>query len=104
VRVEWSDIAFKDVQAIRDFIANDAPYYASQFIDRLMSSVDKLEEFPEIGRRVPEVDDNNIRELIFHSYRIIYQVNIEEELVLIVTVVHGSRDIAGQEHKPWEVV
>ena len=65
-------MAFDDVLAIRDYIAADAPFYADQFIDQLMAAADKLADHPEIGRQVPEADDLGIRELIFHSYRIIY--------------------------------
>lgn len=106
MRIEWSEIAFEDLEGIRDYIAKDAPFYADQFIDKLMSATDKLKDFPEIGRRVPEAEDDaeNIRELIFHAYRIMYQVNQPEDFVLIVTVVHGSRNIAGQEPKPWEII
>lgn len=74
MRVEWSEVAFEDLKGICDYIAKDAPFYADQFIDKLMSATDKLADFPEIGRRVPEADDGgeNLRELIFHAYRIMY--------------------------------
>jgi len=48
-----------------------------------------LDQFPRSGRKVPEFDDENIRELIAYSYRIIYLV--EESEVLIAAVIHGSR-------------
>ena len=94
------------MENIRDYIAKDAPFYADQFIDKLMAATDKLADFPDIGRQVPEVEngDGNIRELIFHSYRIIYRINQLEESVLIITVLHGSRDITQWEPKPWEII
>ena len=52
--IEWSQVAFDDVLAIRDYIALDSPFYADQFIDKLMSATEKLSEHPEIGRLVPE--------------------------------------------------
>lgn len=62
-----------------------------------------LQAHPEIGRPVPEAEDReDVRELIFQSYRIVYL--LEPEQVYILTVIHGSRDLAGQEKKPWEVV
>jgi len=58
---------------------------------------------PRIGREVPESEyDPDIRELIFHSYRIIYQINPEH--ILIVAVIHGSRDLINVEIKPWDIV
>ena len=62
-----------------------------------------LAEHPKIGRRVPEAEEReDVRELIFQSYRVIYLV--EAEQVHILTVIHGSRDVGGQAGKPWEVV
>jgi toxin ParE1/3/4 len=88
VQIEWSQVAFDDVLAIRDYIAADTPFYADQFIDRLMAATEKLADHPQIGRPVPEADDLGIRELIFHSYRIMYLVRISA----IVTVYFGHRD------------
>jgi len=48
-----------------------------------------LARFPQAGRKVPEFDDENIRELVVYSYRIIYRLQQDE--VLIVTVIHGKR-------------
>jgi plasmid stabilization system protein ParE len=40
---------------------------------------------------VPEFDDENVRELIAYSYRVIYRVEAEE--VLVAAVIHGRRDL-----------
>jgi len=53
-----------------------------------------------IGRLVPEADRDDVRELILQGYRIIYRVL--PECVEILAVIHGSRNLAGEEIKPWE--
>jgi toxin ParE1/3/4 len=45
--------------------------------------------FPRSGRKVPEFDDEDIRESIAYNYRIIYRVEREE--ILIAAVIHGKR-------------
>jgi plasmid stabilization system protein ParE len=45
-----------------------------------------------MGRRVPEAAPRELRELLVDSYRVIYQVAGEQ--VQILTVIHGSRDVA----------
>ena len=50
-----------------------------------------LEQFPRAGRKVPEFDDDNLRELIAYSYRIIYRV--EEADVIVAAVIHGKRNV-----------
>ncbi|HEY0557402.1 MAG TPA: type II toxin-antitoxin system RelE/ParE family toxin [Thermoanaerobaculia bacterium] len=102
MKVEWTDPAIADLAAIREYIARDSEHYAVQFIGRLIGAVDKLETFPEMGRRVPEaLESEDLREVLFQSYRIIYR--FRSERVQIITVLHGSRDLAQMTPKPWGV-
>jgi toxin ParE1/3/4 len=101
MRIEWTDPALADLSAIRDYIARDSPRYAVQFIGRIIEAAEKLESFPEAGRRVPEAREEGIRELLFQSYRIIYRLHSQR--IQIITVLHGSRDLTQMAPKPWEV-
>jgi plasmid stabilization system protein ParE len=56
-----------------------------------MSKVDALEKFPHLGRVVPEEKDENIREIIFPPYRIIYQVLSKQSVIAISRIWHGAR-------------
>jgi plasmid stabilization system protein ParE len=87
---------------IQAHIAKDSPYYARQFIERLFDAAEVLEDFPELGRKVPEADyQEHIREVLFQNYRIIYLY--QDHQVYVLAVIHGSRDLQGMEHKPWAV-
>ena len=50
---------------------------------------------------VPEADTETIRELLYHNYRIIYRIN--GDLIEIITIVHGRRDLGSFKPAPWEV-
>lgn len=77
------------------------PYYGELFVDKLIEATDQLDDHPRMGRMVPEADDrDDVRELIVQGYRIIYLLQTEH--LQILTVIHGSRNLAGQERKPWE--
>lgn len=52
-------------------------------------SVDRLEMFPLSGRVVPEINKQEIREVIFGNYRIVYR--LREDEVEILTVHHGAQ-------------
>jgi len=102
VVIEWSHRARSDIRDLKAYIAKDSPYYARRFTERVIASVEKLEEFPKIGRPVPEVEGrDDVRELIYQGYRIIYLT--KPDRVFIVTIMHGSRDLEGEEVKPWDV-
>ncbi len=93
-RVVWSPRALADVDAIASYIASDSPFYASSVVRQIVALLRRLEQFPFAGRKVPEFDDDNLRELIAYSYRIIYRVEAAE--VIVAAVIHGKRDLEGQ--------
>jgi toxin ParE1/3/4 len=99
MRIAWSEPAIADLVAIHDYIARDSKHYAERFIERLVAAVEPLGNFPNLGRVVPEGDDRH-RELLFRAYRLIYRMADQE--ILIVAVVHGSRDLGGADEKPWD--
>jgi len=77
--------------ASRNFIGRDSRAYASAVVRRLLEGTRKLARFPRMGRVVPELDDEAIRELLIYSYRVIYR--IEGDLVTIVAVAHGKQSL-----------
>ena len=50
---------------------------------QLISETDRLQEFTELGRTIREHRDENIREIIFRSYRIVYRVDHERKFCQI---------------------
>ena len=88
-KITWTDQALEDLDSICLFIARDSPHYAKLFAIRTFEATDLLELFPESGRVVPEVNREDIREIILGNYRIIYRIITQE--VEILTVHHGAR-------------
>ena len=92
-QVSWTPQALRDLDAVCLFIARDAPRYAEIFAYRVFQAVDRVGEFPNSGRIVPEIGRNDIREIILQSYRIVFRVRADE--VEILTIHHGARPISG---------
>jgi len=90
-RVSWSRRALSDLEGIADYIATDSSTYASSVVKKILAQTRVLAHFPRAGRKVPEFDEENLRELIVYSYRIIYRV-LEDEVV-IAAVIHGRRNL-----------
>jgi toxin ParE1/3/4 len=88
-RVEWSRRALQDLESISEYIAADSPTYAGIVVKKVVHQTKTLAKFPRAGRKVPEFDDENIRELIVYSYRIIYR--LQNEAVVIAAIIHGKR-------------
>ena len=93
MKIIWADPAIADLKNIRNYIAQDSERYAIIFVDKVITAVEKLLEFPYIGRVVPEINNRFLREIIYQHYRILYR--IEKNAIYILTVVHGGRDLSG---------
>ena len=88
-KITWTDQAIEDLEAVCIYIARDAPRYAELFAHRAFEAVERLENFPYSGRVAPEINQNDVREIILGSYRRFYRLLSDE--VEILTVHHGAR-------------
>ena len=66
-RISWSRPALTDLEGVAEYIAADSPTYAGNVVKKILSQVRLLAQFPRAGRKVPEFDDENVRELIVYS-------------------------------------
>lgn len=87
--IRWTEHAVADLEAIRDYVARDSAKYAALLVERLIASLDKVRQFPEIGRVVPEYQRPELREIILGSYRVVYR--LQGGQVEVLTVFHGAR-------------
>ena len=72
-KVSWTRRSINDLKLIHEFISLDSKFYADRFINKIVSRVEQLIEFPESGRIIPEKEENDLRELIEGNYRIFYK-------------------------------
>ncbi len=78
-----------DVEAIANYIASDSSHYAQLFVSKVFDTVKRIETFPKSGRLVPEINKQNIREIVLGNYRIIYR--LESDIGEVLTVYHSAR-------------
>lgn len=87
----WSEKSLADVEDIYEYIAADSPLYARHQVEKIITSVERLSEFPQSGRNLPEFPLLHYREVIVDPYRVIYRHDADNDRVTIVSVVHGRR-------------
>lgn len=88
-KIVWSPEAIEDLQSIVEYIQKDSEFYARAVVTKIFDVSRSVKDFPFIGRIVPELENENIRERFVYSYRLVYQ--IETDQILIVAVIHGRR-------------
>jgi addiction module RelE/StbE family toxin len=86
MEIVWTEQAISDLAEIEDYIAQDKPQAAERVANHLLSSVEHLAEFPNLGKpgRRP-----GTRELIIPPYVISYRVRVK--ILEILSVWHGRR-------------
>lgn len=89
----WSPTARFDLTDIAAFIAEDSASAADRFVRSLFQTVERLADFPESGRIVPEFGDPTIREVIRKPCRIVYRVDSGKRIVEIARIWHAARGI-----------
>jgi toxin ParE1/3/4 len=100
VKVIWTFSALEDLESIGEFIGKDSPRYAEITVEELFVSVDILENHPKAGARVPEFNNEAIRQLIRKGYRIVYRI-IDDHRIDILTVHNCARMITNT--NPYKV-
>lgn len=58
-----------------------AAEFAEVFEEKVVEKLRLLERFPRMGRVVPEIGDEAIREVLYRSYRMVYVVDRADEEV-----------------------
>ena len=91
VKIVWTRQSAVELKDIFDYIAKDSRRYAENQVKRIKEKTQVLKTQPESGRIVPELEIEQIRELIEGTYRIVYRL-IDKNRVEILTIHHSSRD------------
>ncbi|MCP5014682.1 MAG: type II toxin-antitoxin system RelE/ParE family toxin [Ketobacter sp.] len=88
--VIWTPRARNDLKAIHDYIAQDAPINAKKVTRDILDKATTLADLPPLsGKIVREVNDESLREISIHSWRIIY--HLRDQQIYIITLVHKRR-------------
>ncbi|KAA6183971.1 type II toxin-antitoxin system RelE/ParE family toxin [Thiohalocapsa marina] len=97
MRVHWTSTAEAHLDAIYAHIAQNSQTYALRVVDRITRRSSQIAEFPLSGRRVPEYEVEQIREVFSGSYRVIY--HIKPDQIDVIAVLHGAMNILQDEQE-----
>lgn len=87
--VIWSEVAVRDLQALRAYILEFDPAAADRMASKILNAVNLLTEFPGIGRagRKPHT-----RELVVSGTPYVVPYMVTENRIEIIAVLHGARE------------
>jgi toxin ParE1/3/4 len=93
-RVDWAEVARRDIFAIVDYLVERNPDAAASTLDKLERRAAALRRSPERGRVIPELvrlQLREYRELIVPPYRLVYRVSGRR--VLVFGVLDNRRNL-----------
>lgn len=83
-------VVYLELGQIYNYIEQNSQFYANKTINEINKRINNLLLFPEMGKVIDK--DENIRQIIYKSYKIIYSFN--SEIIYILHIIHHSRDIS----------
>ncbi len=97
MKVHWTEAAEAQLDAIYTYIAQSSPTYALRTIDRITSKSKQIATFPLSGRKVPEYELDQIREVFSDPHRIIYYIKPDQ--IDVIAVIHVAMNVLQDEKK-----
>jgi toxin ParE1/3/4 len=89
--VKWTRHALNQLRHIHDYIAQDSPLYAKLATEAIVNKTLHLDQLPFQGKKVAELNDDDVREFSLYSYRILYEHKPSH--IDILAVIHKRRDL-----------
>lgn len=87
-----TESALEDFEALQQYYSDQGvPQIGNRFVNDILTAAERLIEHPDSGRKVPEFDEEQIRELIFPPYRVVYLR--EASFVSIIRVWREERTL-----------
>lgn len=84
MKILWSPLAVERLEDIYEYISKENISAAQKMIDKIFKRVESLSKYPKRGRKVPEANREEIREVFENEYRIIYRA--ESKRIFILTI------------------
>ena len=84
MKISWSPLAVERLEDIFEYISKDNLSAAQKLVEKIFEKVETLSINPTRGRKVPEANREEIREVFEGEYRIIYR--LESKKISVLTI------------------
>lgn len=91
MKIAWTERAREDIFFIGLYKKKFSPVGATEFIRDIRKRIAFLTENPRIGRMIPEINNPDIRELLYKRYRVVYRIKPEQ--IDILTIFEGHKPL-----------
>jgi plasmid stabilization system protein ParE len=103
--IDWTFNARENIRSIRDYLEGEKVHQntINEVVRDIIDAPTRLKEHPKSGRKLPEIDQENFREILHNKYRIIYFLPDDApQKIYILNVIHGRQDIQPFLSQIWQ--
>lgn len=83
----------KELLSILKYIANDKISASKKFKNNLNEQIAKIPNFPYKYRKSIYFDNENIRDMIFKKYTIIYEIDLNKNTIFIFSIFNQNKPL-----------
>lgn len=94
MKVTWSEVGEQSLEVIKSRLDAIWPLGSERTLAAIARALELASVFPRASRRVPEVDDDDIRETFAADYRIWFRIFDSEDTIEVMVVFHGGRAVS----------
>ena len=87
--LNYSGVAVKDLNDIQVFLNNKSIAYSKHIVDGLKSKIAILKNFPEKGWQIFTEQHKDLRQILFHTYRVVY--HYQPNTITVITIQYQTR-------------
>lgn len=88
--IKWTTSAERDLVRIYEFLAITNSDAAIQVIQQLIQGVEKIQSFPQLGVKLSDFEDRDVRRVIIGNYEIRYELT--DKAIYILRLWHFRED------------
>lgn len=88
MRIEITEAAATDLEAVYNFIGADNPRAAANVVRRILDAIEGIRDFPNSGRPGRVI---TTRELVINQTPFIAVYRVSSDCITVVRVIHGAR-------------
>ena len=91
MEIRISEKTKRQLRNIYNYYSENSIQYAEHFLEDFYKKIESLIEFPKMYSIIPQLEKHDIRTLLFRNYRILYQIDEDEELIKVVAILHSKQ-------------
>ena len=91
-RIIWTEEALLWLKDIGGYLSKRSLHAATRVTEGIYEKSQILVDNPQIGFRVTDIEDREVRVLLYGHYRIVYELQ-DEDTAYVLAIFHSALDI-----------